>query len=129
MRRDDPTTLYSMYVDIKNCVFKNNTSGNGGALTVTGLKQKQLLTTGQSDFNATARVFNCTFINNRAQKTGGAIFATDASLIVESSAITSNVANQNGGGVALDCFNFPNCHWNIKYLFIWDNTQKYYYIQ
>ena len=48
-------------VSYTNCLFVNNTAGQGGALT----------------FHASGKIANCTFINNTAELFGGAISSSD----------------------------------------------------
>jgi hypothetical protein len=80
---------------VANSVFTSNrATGSGAGMTVEG--------TDVTDASLTLR--NCTFANNLANDSGGALIAlTLASLSDEGSTFTSNIALLNGG--ALDIYN------------------------
>lgn len=70
--------------EIINCIFFNNTATYGGALYIVG----------------STTIRDSKFINNRASRNGGAIFASGTSLLtVLSSNFTNNTATNSGGAI------------------------------
>jgi predicted outer membrane repeat protein len=68
---------------IFNCVFSENTSKNGGAISVAN--------------NAVPKFITCIFMNNTATSKGGAIMVNAASPIFANSLLFNNKATQGGG--------------------------------
>ncbi len=90
---------HTHFLTIENCIFHDNTAGDGGAISIQPL--------GAQD---TFHIKNCTFYGNTAHDSGGAIYIrsswagakSDKTISVENCTFFDNYAGIAGG--AIDCY-------------------------
>ncbi len=73
-------------ITLQDCVFEGCTAALGGGLGVSA---------------DPAMVIDCSFVDNYATQTGGAVFAPMERLIMEGSTLRNNVAETEGGGISM----------------------------
>ncbi len=93
---------------IKNCVFKNNSSGDGGAIFTVYSKAKPL-------------ILNSVFYKNYAEHRGGAIYTLSSTneMIIINCSFSENSAQETTGGIHCDVAS-PK----IINTILWNNRQK-----
>ncbi|MBN8683876.1 MAG: hypothetical protein J0L99_14635 [Chitinophagales bacterium] len=85
----------TVFVDIRNCIFKNNLANEGGAIAIDLLR-------GPGHIN----IINCQFLQNKARMTGGAIWIAtgefeNTSISIDSCSFTENsIPGMSFGGAA-----------------------------
>eukprot|EP01084_Bolivina_argentea_P006598 12506_1 len=102
--------IYRSNLHIKDCDFISNIAGqNGGAIYVSSLYSS----------NNELVLYNCLLNDNTADNNGGTIYSEkQTSLIIDSSNVTSNVANNAGGGLYLHGeFYIFDCIFSNNYAF------------
>ena len=70
------------YVSIINSTFKNNSAGSGGVIRT----------------NKNIDIENCSFINNKASRSGGAIYTSYGSINMKNCSFINNTASSYNGG-------------------------------
>jgi hypothetical protein len=107
-------TMHLSYEVIRNCVFRNNSAGGGGALWCGGVSAPQIINCDFYDNTAerggaiffvrsstNPTLSNCRFYRNRSHAGGGALYATENGVTLENCVMALNVAGTEGGAIYL----------------------------
>lgn len=124
--------LDNSYLDINNCIIKNNLSpAYGAGLYIKNSKIDMIYTLIKENvvseksgggiylYNSSANIYNNTIFRNSAQINGGGIFCDGSSPVILHCVIVENKANSNtGGGIFINSTSNPE----IKNSIFWNNT-------